>query len=206
MEVTGAGSLAPAGAGALVAAGTGLEAGAGACMEGAVAAAPLEPSPVEAEGAATIENVVVPKASAPELALMVIEPAAVAVTVFVATPAELVALPRPLTVPVPALLLNATEMLGEVTLLPLASLTSTVSPRFWPTWRLAVELVNTSLAAAPGLTRIELELALAVRPPEALSVIVSARVYLTAARVAVLEPARIVPVLPESVPGEPAPE
>ena len=73
--------------------------------------------------------------------------------VFVATPAEAVALPVPLTVPAPDALAKATTVeLSEVTVLPAASWIVAVSRRVAPEVRFAVEPVSAIWVAAPGTT------------------------------------------------------
>ncbi len=98
----------------------------------------------------SIVKVVVPEVSPPAEAVTVIEPASTAVTGSEATPDEAVAAPRPVTVPAPAVFANVTTVeLSIVRRLSLASLTSAVSVRAAPEVRLAVELVTTTLFAAP---------------------------------------------------------
>ncbi len=101
----------------------------------------------------TIVKVVVPDVSPPADAVIVSEPAVWAVTLFEATPDAAVAAPRPVTVPVPAVLANVTEVeLSLVTTLSAASRTSAVSVRAAPDARLVVALVTFRWSAAPGTT------------------------------------------------------
>ena len=73
--------------------------------------------------------------------------------VLVATPAEAVALPVPLTVPSPDCLAKATTVvLSEVTVLPAASWIVAVRTRVAPEVRLAVEPLSAIWVAAPGTT------------------------------------------------------
>ena len=73
--------------------------------------------------------------------------------VFVATPAEAVALPVPLTVPAPLCCANATTVvLSEVTVLPAASSIVAVSTRVAPEVRSAVEPLSAIWVAAPWTT------------------------------------------------------
>ena len=75
-----------------------------------------------------------------EVASIVTAPASCPVIVFVATPAEAVALPVPLTVPAPLCCAKATTVvLSEVTVLPAASSIVAVRTRVAPEVRLAVE-------------------------------------------------------------------
>ena len=92
----------------------------------------------------------VPVVSPAAVASIVTGPARTPVIVFVATPAEAVALPLPLTVPIPACFAKAiTVELSEVTVLPAASRIVAVSTRVAPEVRSAVEPVMTTLAAVP---------------------------------------------------------
>ena len=92
----------------------------------------------------------VPVVSPVAVASIVTEPTRAPVTVFVATPAAAVALPVPLTVPVPDALPKATTVeLSEVATLPAASLIVAVRTRVAPEVRLAVEPVRTMSAAGP---------------------------------------------------------
>ena len=87
------------------------------------------------------------------VASIVTVPASAPVIVLVATPPEAVALPVPLTVPVPDALANAiTVVLSEVTVFPAASLTVAVSTRVVPEARSAVDPLRTMSAAAPWTT------------------------------------------------------
>ena len=87
------------------------------------------------------------------VASIVTEPASVPVIVFVATPPDAVALPVPLTEPVPDALAKATTVeLSEVTVLPAASWIVAVRTRLAPEARLAVEPVRAIWAAAPWTT------------------------------------------------------
>src|SRR6266446_4851120 len=88
-------------------------------------------------------------------AVIVIEPGAFPVIVSVATPADAVADPRPVTVPVPALLANVTlrELSAPVvTVLPLTSWIVAVRTRVVPAVKSAVEPLTASLFAAPATT------------------------------------------------------
>jgi hypothetical protein len=88
-------------------------------------------------------NVVVPATRPVADAEILIEPAPVALTALDATPAEVVLVPRPDTVPAPAALAKVTvRPESVVTLFSYASRTSTVSVREEPTASEAVELVN----------------------------------------------------------------
>src|SRR6266545_1162420 len=99
----------------------------------------------------TIVKVVVPLVSELALAVIVIEPASAPVTVFVAMPAEAVAAPSPVTVPVPAVLAKVTlVVLSPVRRLPAASRTSAVRSRFEPDARFEVALVKVRWSAAPA--------------------------------------------------------
>src|SRR5437773_7050697 len=83
------------------------------------------------------------------------EPGAFPVTVRVATPADAVADPRPVTVPLPAVFANVTlKELSEpvVTVLPLTSRIVAVSVRVVPAVNSAVEPLKASLFAAPATT------------------------------------------------------
>ena len=74
-------------------------------------------------------------------------------TVFVATPLETVALPVPLTLPVPEAWANATTVeLSEVTVFPAASWTVAVRTRFAPELRSVIAPVRAIWAAAPWTT------------------------------------------------------
>ena len=98
----------------------------------------------------------VPVVSPAAVASIVTEPARVPVIVLVATPAEAVALPVPLTVPAPEACANAiTVELSEVTMLPAASSIVAVRTRVAPEARSAVEPVSTMSAAAPWTTSKE---------------------------------------------------
>ena len=108
----------------------------------------------------TMLNVIglpVPAANAPPEpvadAVIVIEPAWLPVTVSVATPADAVADPRPVTVPVPPVLakiiLSALSE-PEVTRLLFASSIVAVSCRVAPAAKSTVEPLNNSLLAAPA--------------------------------------------------------
>ena len=93
----------------------------------------------------------------------VIEPASWPVTGFEATPLTAVAAARPVTVPVPAVFANATEVeLSPVTRLSAASRISAVSVRAAPETRFEVALVTATWSAGPG-TIVKL-VALAVSP------------------------------------------
>ena len=95
----------------------------------------------------------VPEVSPAEVASIVTEPARTPVIVLVATPAEAVALPVPLTVPAPVCLAKVTTVeLSEVTVLPAASRIVAVSTRVAPEVRSVVEPVRTMSAAAPWTT------------------------------------------------------
>jgi hypothetical protein len=99
----------------------------------------------------TTVNAVVPEVSPLADAVIVTEPAEAPVTVFDAMPDDAVAEPVPVTVPVPEVCVNETEVeLSEVTTLSLASRTSAVIARVAPVVRFAVEDVTTSFAAGPG--------------------------------------------------------
>src|SRR5712691_357405 len=96
-------------------------------------------------------NVVVSAVSELAPAVIVIGPASAPVTVLLATPPAAVALPRPLTVPVPLVFVKLTEVvLSLLSRLPAASRTSTVSVRPAPAARLVVELVKVRWSAAPA--------------------------------------------------------
>ena len=101
----------------------------------------------------TTVNTSVPVVSPLAVASSVIAPASVPVTVFVATPAETVALPVPVTVPAPDCLAKAiTVELSDVTTLPPASWIVAVRMRVAPEARFAVEPVNAICAAGPATT------------------------------------------------------
>src|SRR5207244_13138834 len=88
-------------------------------------------------------------------AVIVIEPGAFPVIVSVATPADAVADPRPVTVPVPALLANVTlrELSAPVVkVLPLTSWIVAVRTRVVPAVKSAVEPLRANLFAAPATT------------------------------------------------------
>jgi hypothetical protein len=83
----------------------------------------------------------------------VTEPAVAPVTVFDAIPPEAVAVPRPVTDPVPDVRANVTSVeLSDVTRLLPASRTSTVSDFVAPDDTELVEDVNTSFVAASCVT------------------------------------------------------
>ena len=95
----------------------------------------------------------VPVVSPAAVASIVTVPASVPVIVLVATPAEAVALPVPLTEPVPEAFANETTVeLSEVTVLPAASCRVAVRTRFAPAARSAVEPVSAIWDAAPWTT------------------------------------------------------
>ena len=86
----------------------------------------------------------------PDVASIVTEPTSWPVTVFVATPLETVALPVPLTLPVPEAWANATTVeLSEVTVLPAASWIVAVRTRVAPELRSVVAPVSAIWVAAP---------------------------------------------------------
>ena len=94
-----------------------------------------------------------PVVSPAAVASIVRVPASAPVTVFVATPAEAVALPVPDTVPAPDALANPiTVVLSEVTVLPAASLIVAVRTLDAPDARSAVDPVRTMSALAPCTT------------------------------------------------------
>ena len=87
------------------------------------------------------------------VAVIVIEPASTPVTACAATPPDAVAVPSPVTLPVPPVFANVTVVvLSLVTRLPPASWTSAVTVRVVPDLRLAVELVNVRWSAEPATT------------------------------------------------------
>jgi hypothetical protein len=90
-------------------------------------------------------------------AVIVTEPAVAPVTVFDAMPALAVAVPSPVTEPVPEVCPKVTTVeLSEVSRLLFASRTSTVNDFVAPDATELVEDVKTSLLAAPGVTLNEL--------------------------------------------------
>ncbi len=94
-----------------------------------------------------------PVASPEAVASRLTVPARAPVTVLVATPAEAVELPRPVTLPSPPDWPNATTVvLSEVATLPAASLSVAVSTRVAPEVRFAVEPVSSICVAAPAVT------------------------------------------------------
>src|SRR5258706_14360895 len=100
-------------------------------------------------------NVVESPARLVAVAPIVIDPASCPVTVLVAIPLEAVALPNPVTVPVPAVLAKVTEvLLSVVTTFWFASRTSTVSARVAPDVRLVVADVKDRKSVAQG-TRVD---------------------------------------------------
>src|SRR6266540_351376 len=102
-------------------------------------------------GPTTTVNVVESPVRPPAVAPIVIEPASAPVTVFVAMPAEAVAEPSPVTVPMPAVLAKVTlVVLSPVRRLPAASRTSTVRSRVEPDARFEVALVKVRWSAAPA--------------------------------------------------------
>ena len=101
----------------------------------------------------TLNGPSVPDESPAEVASIVTAPARTPVIVLVATPAEAVALPVPLTVPAPLCCANATTVvLSETTVLPAASWIVAVSTRVVPEVRSAVEPVRAMSAAVPWTT------------------------------------------------------
>ena len=116
------------------------------------ARSPVEPVKVRWSAVpATTLSVVEPEVSDAAEAVIVIEPATAPVTVLLAMPPAAVAVPSPLTVPVPLVSANVTRVvLSLVSRLPPASRISTVSVRVFPAARSAVELVKTRRFAAPG--------------------------------------------------------
>ena len=91
--------------------------------------------------------------------------------VFVATPAEAVALPVPVTVPAPEALAKATTVeLSEVTVLPAASLSVAVRTRVVPEVRSAVEPVRRMSAAGP-CTTVKAPSVPVVSPPAVASIV-----------------------------------
>ena len=98
----------------------------------------------------TVKAPRVPVVSPVAVASIVTDPTRAPVTVFEATPAEAVALPVPVTAPVPDCLAKATTVeLSEVTVLPAASCRVAVRTRVAPEVRLAVEPVSEIWVAAP---------------------------------------------------------
>src|SRR6266446_7306465 len=88
-------------------------------------------------------------------AVIVMEPGAFPVIVSVATPAEAVADPRPVIVPVPAVFANVTlSVLSApvVTVLPLTSSIVAVRTRVMPAVKSTVEPLRANLFAAPATT------------------------------------------------------
>jgi hypothetical protein len=103
-------------------------------------------------------NALVAEVSPIAEAVIVTEPLATPVTVFCAMPPLAVALPSPLTEPVPDVCAKSTAVvLSLVTRLLPASRTSAVSVFVAPDATEAVEEVNTSLLAAPAVTLNTLE-------------------------------------------------
>jgi hypothetical protein len=73
----------------------------------------------------------------------VTEPASAPVTVFVATPLDAIAVPKPVTTPVPAVFANVTDVeLSLVTVFPAASLIVAVNPRVDPDTKSTVDPVK----------------------------------------------------------------
>jgi hypothetical protein len=104
-------------------------------------------------GPATTVKLLVVEVSPAAEAVIVIVPAVAPVTVFEAIPPAAVAAPVPVTVPVPAVCVNVTDVeLSDVTTLPLASRTSAVMARVELEERLAVDEVIASCAAVPKTT------------------------------------------------------
>ncbi len=102
-------------------------------------------------GPGTTANVIASEVRSGAEAVIVTGPARTPETVFVATPAEADAVPRPPTEPEPAVCANVTVVvLSEVTVLPAASFTVAVTSRFEPEARSAVEPVTTIEAGTPG--------------------------------------------------------
>ena len=101
----------------------------------------------------TVNAPSVPVSARLQVASIVTEPASAPVIVLVATPLAAVALPVPLTVPVPDCLLKVmTVVLSAVTVLPVASWIVAVRTRVAPEVRLAVEPVSAIWVAAPWTT------------------------------------------------------
>ena len=95
----------------------------------------------------------VPAVRPAAVASIVTVPASCPVIVLVATPLEAVALPAPLTVPLPLCCAKAiTVVLSEVTVFPAASWIVAVSTRVAPDARSAAEPVRAMSAAAPWTT------------------------------------------------------
>src|SRR6266545_1048917 len=122
-------------------------------------------------GPTTTVKVVESPVRPPAVTPIVIEPASAPVTVFVAMPAEAVAEPSPVTVPVPAVFANATEVeLSPVSRLPAASRTSTVRSRVEPAARFEVALVKVRWSAAPATIVKDVEAP--VRPPAVAPIVI----------------------------------
>src|SRR3954452_16106487 len=105
------------------------------------------------------------------LAVTVTDPAPAPVTLFCAIPPDAVAVPSPVTVPLPDVFANVTTVeLSDVIRLSLASRISTVSVLVAPEATLPVLEVKTSLEAVPGAT---LKVEVSDVTPVALTVIVT---------------------------------
>ena len=119
----------------------------------------------------TVKAPSVPVVSPAAVASIVTVPVRTPVIVFVATPAEAVALPAPVTVPAPDAFAKATTVeLSEVTVFPAASWIVAVSTRVAPDVRFAVEPVSAIWVAAPGTT-LKAPSVPVVRPAAAASIV-----------------------------------
>ena len=148
----------------------------------------------------TVKAPSVPVVRPPDVASIVTEPASAPVTVFVATPADAVALPVPETVPAPDCLAKATTVeLSEVTVLPAASWIVAVRSRVAPEVRLAVEPLSAICAAAPWTT-VKAPSVPVVRPPAVACIVTEPTSAPVIVFVATPEEAVAVPV-PVTVPA-----
>src|SRR6266511_449704 len=100
----------------------------------------------------TILNLTVAAVRPATVALTLTEPVLRASMRAQATPASDLTLPSPATLPAPAARANLTDRAGEGTLFPLASLISMANSALLPSFSFPVDIVNTTLFAAPGTT------------------------------------------------------